>query len=60
MNINAIKYGRIKRQAKDKIIVTPQEITNVLMSLAKKDLPEIEQQPTALDMATKIWNTRHK
>lgn len=59
MNVNAIRYGRIKRQAPDKIVVTKQQISDVMERMNKRATEPVVQQPTVFDMAQKVWNSRH-
>lgn len=60
MNVNAIRYGRIKRQAPDKIVVTKAQISDIIerMNECAIEPPPVNQ--SSLDLANKIWQSRHR
>lgn len=59
MNVKAIRYGRIKRQTPDKITATKAQISGVIKQMNMRTPEPVVQQPTAFDMAQKVWNMRH-
>lgn len=57
MNVKAIKYGRIKRQAPDKFEVTDDDMQHILEQLTEPNTAPPQQ--TDRDKANAAWFARH-
>lgn len=59
MNAKAIKYGRIKRLAPDKIVVTKAQISDAMERMNERKSEVVTIKADVLSMADKVWASRH-